>query len=379
MIYREFRGEKLSALGFGAMRLPVIDGKDRDVDIAATQEMVDYAMNAGINYYDCGWSYHGGSCESIMGSALKKYPRESYHIVTKYPGYDLSTMSKAPAVFAKQLENCQVDSFDFYLLHNVCELNIEAYLDTEKYGVVEYILEQQKAGKIKHLGFSTHAQIPVMKRFLEKYGQYMEFCQIQLNWLDWTFQEAKAKVELLSSYNIPVWVMEPLRGGKLAKLSAEDEAVLKALRPEEDIPAWAFRFMQSIPEVTVTLSGMSSLEQLKANIATYEAEKPLTEQEMAALMQIADKMQKAKTLPCTACHYCTNHCPKNLDIPYLMSLYNEHILTGGGFIAPMAMVAVDKEHWPDVCLHCHSCEQVCPQQIKISDMMEDFVKIIPKW
>ncbi len=210
-----------------------------------------------------------------------------------------------------------------------------------------------------------------MKRFLEAYGKDMEFCQIQLNYLDWSFQDAKSKVELLTSYHIPVWVMEPLRGGKLAKLAEKEETVLKDLRPEEGIPAWAFRFLQSIPGVVVTLSGMSDLEQLKENIRTFETEKPLSKEEMDTLFSIADGMLNG-TLPCTACRYCTSHCPQGLNIPMLLNLYNEHSFTGGGFLAPMALMAVPQEKQPSACVGCRSCEKVCPQQIKISEAMSNF-------
>ena len=370
MVYRDFQDLKLSALGMGAMRLPVIDGDDARIDEAAAEQMVAYAMEHGVNYYDTAWGYHNGNSELVMGKALSKYPRDKFYHATKFPGYDLSNMPKVKEIFEKQLEKCQVEYFDFYLFHNVCEMNIDAYLD-EKYGIFEYLMEQKKNGRIRHLGFSAHGSYDVMKRFLDAYGEHMEFCQIQLNYIDWTFQDAKAKVELLKEHNIPVWVMEPLRGGKLATLPEKETAALKALRPDEEIPAWAFRFLQSIPEVTMVLSGMSNAEQMKANIETFETDKPLNEKEMRALLSIADGMLNG-TLPCTACHYCVSHCPKELDIPNLLELYNEHSFTGGGFIAPMALSAVPEEKWPSACIGCRSCEKVCPQQIKISEAMADF-------
>ena len=234
------------------------------------------------------------------------------------------------------------------------------------------IRDRKKNGRIRHLGFSAHGDYDVMKRFLEAYGKDMEFCQIQLNYLDWDFQDAKRKVELLNQWNIPVWVMEPLRGGKLASLAPEDEAKLKALRPDEGIPAWAFRYLQSIPSVVVTLSGMSNMEQMKENIATFETDKPLNETELETLHAIAQGMVKKIVLPCTACHYCTSHCPQGLDIPNLLSLYNEHCFTQGGFIAPMALSAIPADKQPSACIGCRSCEAVCPQGIKISEAMADF-------
>lgn len=372
MVYREFQDLKLSALGMGAMRLPVLDGDDSRIDEAAAGEMVDYAMGQGVNYYDTAWGYHSGNSELAMGKALNRHPRESFYLATKFPGYDLSNMPKVKEIFEKQLEKCQVSYFDFYLFHNVCEMNIDAYLD-QSYGIYQYLMEQKENGRIRHLGFSAHGNLDVMKRFLEAYGKDMEFCQIQLNYLDWTFQDAKAKVELLREYNIPVWVMEPLRGGKIARLPEKEEAILKGLRPEEGIPAWAFRFLQSIPEVTVVLSGMSDMEQLKDNVRTFEKDLPLNEKEMETLLSVADGMLNGR-LPCTACHYCTSHCPQGLDIPSLLELYNEHSFTGGGFIAPMALMAVPKEKRPSACVGCRSCEAVCPQQIKISEAMADFAE-----
>ena len=371
MMYHDFQDVKLSALGMGAMRLPVVDGDDSKIDEAAAFAMVDEAMARGVNYYDTAWGYHNGNSELVMGKALARHPREKFYLATKFPGYDLSNMGKVEEIFEKQLEKCQVEYFDFYLFHNVCEMNIDAYLDP-KYGTFDYLMAQKKNGRIRHLGFSAHGDYDVMKRFLEAYGKDMEFCQIQLNYLDWDFQDAKRKVELLNQWNIPVWVMEPLRGGKLASLAPEDEAKLKALRPDEGIPAWAFRYLQSIPSVVVTLSGMSNMEQMKENIATFETDKPLNETELETLHAIAQGMVKKIVLPCTACHYCTSHCPQGLDIPNLLSLYNEHCFTQGGFIAPMALSAIPADKQPSACIGCRSCEAVCPQGIKISEAMADF-------
>ncbi len=372
MIYKQFQDQKLSALGFGCMRLPVRGGVYADIDEAAVSEMVAYAMAHGVNYYDTAWGYHDGMSETVMGKVLSAYPRESFFLASKFPGYDLSNMGKVEEIFEKQLEKCGVEYFDFYLFHNVCEMNIDAYLDDVLYGTYTYLKKQKENGRIRHLGFSAHGAYSVIERFLQAYGRDMEFCQLQLNYLDWTFQDAKAKVELARSYGLPVWVMEPLRGGKLASLPADAESKLKALRPQESIPAWAFRFLQTVPDVCVTLSGMSDFEQVKQNIATFEEDLPLSEREWDALQEIAREMTGKKTLPCTACRYCTSHCPKGLDIPELIKLYNEHSFTGGGFIAPMRIGTLPEEKRPGACIGCRSCERVCPQQIKISEMMTDF-------
>ena len=372
MIYRDFQGLKLSALGFGTMRLPTIGGVYSKIDEKAAAEMFDYAIQHGVNYFDTACGYHDGESENTDGKILSKYPRESFYLASKFPGYDLSNFGRVEEIFEKQLKKCRVDYFDFYLFHNVCEMNIDAYLNEEKYGTYSYLMEQKKNGRIRHLGFSAHGSLAVIERFLEKYGKDMEFCQLQINYLDWEFQNAKGKVELLKKYNIPVWVMEPVRGGKLASLAAEDEKKLKALRPNDSIASWAFRFLLALPEVKVILSGMSDMKQVKDNIKTFEEAKPLNAEESAALDAIAREMLAKTSLPCTACRYCTSHCPKHLDIPELIKLYNEHRFTGGGFIAPMVVSALAEEKRPSACIGCRSCEKVCPQQIKISEMMKDF-------
>lgn len=373
MIYKQFQDLKLSALGFGCMRLPTVDGNDAKPNEEEAAKLVAKAMEAGVNYYDTAWGYHAGSSELVIGRILKQYPRDSFFLATKFPGYDLSNMDKVEEIFDKQLEKCQVDYFDFYLFHNVCEMNIDAYLDP-KYHIYESLMARKKAGQIKHLGFSAHGDLDTMRRFLEAYGKDMEFCQIQLNWLDWDFQNARGKTELLDAWGIPVWVMEPLRGGKLAKLSDEYAAKLQELRPDENIPAWAFRFIQSLdlPPVTVTLSGMSTMEQVEDNLNTFAEKKPLNPQELKTLLDIADSMTGRTSVPCTACRYCTTHCPQGLDIPQLLELYNEHSFTGGGFIAPMRVAQLPDEKKPSACVGCRSCEAVCPQQIKISEALADF-------
>lgn len=372
MIYRDFQDLKLSALGFGAMRLPVIDGDDGAIDEPRALAMVDYAMEHGINYYDTAWGYHSGNSELVMGRALARYPRESFYLATKFPGYDLANMPKVEEIFERQLEKTGMEYFDFYLFHNVCEMNIDAYLNPE-FGIYDYLVKQREARRIRHLGFSAHGSVEVMRRFLEAYGKDMEFCQIQLNYLDWEFQDARGKVELLKEWGIPVWVMEPVRGGKLANLSEANAAKLSAARPDEEPVAWAFRFLQGIPEVAVTLSGMSNMEQLEANIATYETERPLTDEERATLQEVVDDMLGQGTVPCTACHYCTSHCPQGLDIPFLLAMYNQMQITGkGDFIAPMALSSLPEDKQPSACIGCGSCAAVCPQQIDIPGTLADF-------
>lgn len=376
MIYREFKDMKLSMLGLGTMRLPLLDGDNSKIDEKATAEMVDYAMEHGVNYYDTAWGYHEGNSETVMGKVLSAHPRDSFYLASKFPGYDLENFKRIEEIFEKQLEKCGVDYFDFYLFHSVTEENIHGYLNRE-YGLLDYLLKQKENGRIRHLGFSAHADCNVMRRFLEAYGEHIEFCQLQINYLDWTYQKAKEKVELLEEYDIPVWVMEPLRGGKLAELSVEAEKELSELRPDENIPAWAFRFLQTIPNVKMILSGMSNFTQLKENVATFEEDKPLSEEELKVILKIADGMM-GRMLPCTACRYCITHCPKELDIPRLLGIYNNNQFSGVENIQPAVLKNVEKEKWPSKCIACRSCEKVCPQGIKISEAMSDFTEKLEK-
>lgn len=371
MIYKQFKDKKLSALGLGTMRLPTKE-KDSEVDMEKAAEIVDYAIKNGINYFDTAYGYHGGQSEIVIGELLSKYPRDSFYLATKFPSYDVRFFGKAEETFEKQLEKCKVDYFDFYLFHNVSEANIEHYLK-EPLDTKRYFCEQKKNGRIKHLGASFHGNLETMRRFLEVYSDCIEFGMIQLNYLDWTFQNAKAKVELFSEFGIPTWVMEPVRGGRLASLSDEMTEKLKEMRPEETVPGFAFRFIQSIPEVVVTLSGMSNLDQITENIKTFEQNKPLSESERKDLLALVEKMLEKKTVPCTSCRYCIEYCPKELDIPRLLRLYNEHSFSGGGFLAPMQIGAMPEEKRPHSCIGCKSCENVCPQQIEISKVFKEFV------
>ncbi len=377
MIYNNFKDIKLSALGMGCMRFPTLENDRSKVDKKATQDLIDYAIQKGVNYFDTAWVYHGGNSEILLGEILGRYPRDSFCLADKFPGFDLSNMDKVEEIFEAQLKKCGVEYFDFYLLHNVCEMNINAYLDP-KFGIVDYLVKQKNKGRIRHLGFSTHGSLDTVKTFLDIYGADMEFCQIQLNWMDWDFQNAKAKVDMLNKYSIPIWVMEPVRGGALASLAPEYESRLKALRPEATAPEWCFRFLQSVANVTVTLSGMSNMDQLKENIATYESAKPLNDTEINTLMEIAREMTSKNKLPCTSCRYCIDHCPKELDIPRLIEVYNEQNCFGNGAISPWKVRGFDRDKRPPACIGCRACEAVCPQNIKISEMMTDFAARLQK-
>ena len=318
MIYKDFQGLKLSQLGFGTMRLPLREDKSIDAEQAAA--MTSEAIAKGVNYFDTAWPYHGGKSELVIGEILKQYPRESFYLADKFPGHQIAPSYDVKGVFEKQLKKCGVEYFDFYLLHNVYENSIAVYED-ERWNILQYLLEQKKNGRIRHLGFSTHAGVPALEAFLEKHANEMEFCQIELNYLDWTLQQAKEKCELLNRYSIPIWVMEPVRGGKLANLPAAAQEKLHALRPEASDASWALRWVQEIPGVTMILSGMSNMAQMQDNLATFDHPEPLSAEEQALLLEIAEGFKSA--VPCTACRYCCDGCPQEIDIPQMLRVLNE--------------------------------------------------------
>lgn len=376
MIYNQFKDKSLSLLGFGTMRLPqTSDGK---IDKPQTEKMIDLAIKNGVNYFDTAWPYHGGESEVVVGEILKKYPRDSYYLADKYPGHQISKSYDPKKIFEAQLKKCGVDYFDFYLLHNVYENSIGVYLDS-KWGIIDYFKEQKRLGRIKHLGFSSHGRVENLKEFLDVCGDDMEFCQIQLNYLDWSLQNAKEKYELLTERNIPVWVMEPVRGGKLAHLSDENEARLKELRPDESIAAWSFRFLQGLDNVKMVLSGMSDMDQTVDNLKTFESSNPLSENETELILNIAEGLKSS--VPCTGCRYCTDGCPIGLDIPLLISVYNE-ISYAPTTNSTMILDTLSSDKRPEACIACGACSQICPQGINVPDCLSKLSKAlekIPSW
>ncbi len=372
MLYSDFAEKKLSRLGFGAMRLPEKDGQ---VDKPLVEEMVRYAMEHGVNYFDTAWPYHAGQSERVMGEVLSAYPRDSYYLADKYPGHQIMSDYDPAKIFEEQLRRCKTDYFDFYLLHNVYEKSMDTYLDP-KLGILDYFLEQKRLGRIKHLGFSTHGRLETMERFLDICGDDMEFCQIQLNYLDWTLQDGKEKYDMLTRRGIPVWVMEPVRGGKLANFENED---MKQLRPDDSTASWGFRFLQTLPNVKVILSGMSNMDHVTDNVKTFTEEKTLSSQEVQMLLDIAERMKNA--IPCTGCRYCCDGCPMGLDIPTMMSVCSD-IRFAPVVNSVMALQFMPEDKRPSACIACGKCTKVCPQGIDIPAVMEELaqrLQQIPQW
>ena len=377
MLTNQFQGLSLSRLGFGAMRLPLLPGSSA-IDEKEVDAMVDHAIAHGVNYFDTAHPYHGGKSEVVLGRSLSRYPRESWYLADKYPGHQLAETYDPAAIFQEQLERCGVDYFDFYLLHNVYENSIQVYMDP-RWGILDYFLEQKRLGRIRHLGFSAHGGLETLRTFLDYCGDKMEFCQLQLNYLDWTLQKGREKYELLTRWGIPVWVMEPVRGGRLARLSEDELEPLRARRPEESGAAWAFRFVQGLPNVKMILSGMSDLEQMRENVDTFTEDRPLTEVERAALLALAEGMKNS--VPCTACRYCCDGCPRGLDIPAMIAAYNEVRFQPGGNVG-MRFDALPEDKRPAACVACGKCAKACPQGIDVPAAIQALAGAIangPSW
>ena len=388
MYYRELAGEKVSALGMGNMRLPTFDGVEKNVDREKSQAIIDYAMSHGINYYDTAYRYHGGESERFIGQALKKYPRDSFLLASKFPGHMMvkkgggvvgftSGLAGWPdntveGVFAEQLQKCQVDYFDFYLLHNVNENSLVIYDDPDL-RVVDFVKQKKREGKIRHLGFSSHASsAATIDDFLTRHEGVFDFVQIQLNYLDWTLQDAKGKYEVITKHGLKVVVMEGVRGGRLAQLPEEQMARLRAVRPEDSAARWALRWLQGLQDVAVVLSGMTTLDQIRENVETFAAPEPLTDEEKDLLTDVAESMMNL--VPCTGCRYCTEGCPMELEIPKIIAAYNA--VKNDDFMARYDPDRADAAMDPRRCVGCGACTGICPQGIAVPDIMSKFAEML---
>ena len=310
MIYKTFKDLHISQLGMGNMRLPV--DADGSIDTEQAQRIIDYAFDHGVNYYDTAYVYHKGESESFLGNALRNRPRDRYFLATKFPGFLFTPGQNPKDIFEEQLRRCRTGYFDFYLMHNVNEKSIGTYTD-EQLRLLDYFAGEQRNGRIRYLGFSSHGKPETLAKFADHHE--WDFAQIQLNYLDWTLQDAKTQYEILTERRLPVIVMEPVRGGSLADLTPEANALLKAAEPERSIASWSFRWLTGLENVLVVLSGMSTLEQLKDNIATFDRPDPLTAEQEAVLMKACELFRNHFNVPCTACRYCCDDCPQQLNIP----------------------------------------------------------------
>lgn len=368
MQYKEYKGIRLSRLGMGVMRLPAEEQDDSRIDYKAAKAMIDQCMESGINYYDTAYIYHGGKSEEFLGSALAEYPRDSYYVADKF---NLQADPDYQKQFARQLKRLQMESIDFYLLHGIQDSFADTMLEC---GCVWYFNEMKKQGKIRYLGFSFHGSPEKLTEILKVYP--WDFVQIQLNYYDWYFGDAKRLYEILEEAEIPVMVMEPVHGGLLANLTEDAGRELMAEAPYASQASFAMRWVMSLDNVQVVLSGMSDKEQVADNIYTFDKALPLTETEQANIKKAAGIQYSAVAVACTACRYCCPDCPRHLDIPFLLKSYNEAKL--GGVWRLDSFNALSGEKRPASCIGCGSCSQHCPQGFDIPKYMEEMKTMLGK-
>lgn len=349
------------------MRLPRI-GAGEEIDYAAAEKIIDFAYASGINYYDTAYVYNNGDSERVMGKALSRYPRDQIYMATKMPRIKCDSPETMREAFQEQLDRCQTEYFDFYLCHNLNHMTEETF--TQKH-VLETLIELKKEGKIRYLGFSSHGSCDMLKRFTALYA--WDFAQIQLNYLDWSYQDAKGQYEFLTSQNIPIIVMEPVRGGRLASITPEMDALMHNFAPEKSIASWAIRFAAGLPNIQVVLSGMSDLAQVQDNVETMKNFAPICEEEQKILDTVTEHLLEITQIPCTGCRYCIEDCPAGLEIPALLSTYNEYRISPT-FISLLPVHNAVPEKRPDQCIGCGACVTHCPQGIDIPSAMQDLTK-----
>lgn len=364
---RKFKDTQVSLLGLGTMRLPCKTPIKREanplINYQKGQELVDIAYDNGVNYYDTAFMYHAGKSEKFIGAALKKYPRDSYFLADKLPIWMCPKKSDMEKIFQKQLERTGADYFDFYLLHS---LNKENFDKCEKFGAYDFVVKKQREGKIKNIGFSFHGTIDDLKEIVS--AHHWDFAQIQMNYLDWKNQDAETQYNILTDAGIPIIVMEPVRGGSLANVSADIEAMFKKARPDSSVASWAMSFVASHPNVITILSGMNSPEQMYDNLGTLTDFKPFTDTEMKICSNAAAMMNKNEIIPCTGCDYCAD-CPKGVKISTIFSVYNKiktGELTEEQGMGEYAGIDVNASE----CIGCGKCASHCPQSINIPEMLK---------
>lgn len=394
-------GEKVSLLGYGCMRWPMKKGEDgKDyIDQEAVNEMVDYAYRNGVNYYDTSPAYLQGQSEEAAGIALSRYPRESYYIATKLSNFNNFSREAGLKMYRDSQKALRTDYFDYYLLHAIGTSGFEGF--EERYinnGLLDFLLEEREAGRIRNLGFSFHGRKEVFDQFMALHEKYhWDFVQIEMNYVDWKHAKVPENVNAdylydeLAKRNIPATIMEPLLGGRLAKLPDAIAEKMKEREPQMSIASWAFRFCGSYPNILTVLSGMSSMDPLIENVETFSHFKPLNDEEKAFLMEMANLMEDYPTVPCNACSYCMP-CPYGIDIPTIFRHYNDHV--NSGEIAQSCEQdhfqrlkrrylvsydrAVETVRQADHCIGCGQCRPKCPQSIDIPRVLRHIDRYVEK-
>jgi len=355
----------VSLLGFGCMRFPMKDG---EVDIDESKKMVDYAIKNGLNYIDTAWPYHDGKSELIVQEIMKEYPRESYFLADKLPLWEVKTNDDVEQIFNEQLEKCGVEYFDFYLIHAV---NKQRYDQAIELNLLKQLEELKKEGKIRNIGFSFHDDLETFKKWVDLYN--WDFCQIQLNYMDIEHQQGIEGYNILTEKGIPVIVMEPVKGGSIVKFNDQIESKMKSYRPNESIASWGFRWVASLPNVKVILSGMSAMEQVKDNVKTFNKFEPLNNEEYKIIEQVRSDVLSLSKVDCTSCNYCMP-CPHGVDIPGNFRIFNTHSMYQNDGYAKWTYGNIKKQDKSaDMCVDCGECLPKCPQYIEIPTELGTFV------
>lgn len=356
---------KVSLLGFGAMRFPTLE--DGTIDKVLSKQMILSALDNGVNYIDTAYPYHDGKSELFVKEVIQELDRESFYLADKLPIWDCHTKEDVDRIFHEQLDKCGVEYFDFYLVHAVNKGRIKQVQDLDLFNTLE---KYRNEGKIRNIGFSFHDDLEAFKLWVDLYD--WDFVQIQLNYMDINHQQGIEGYHILTEKNIPVIVMEPVKGGGLAKFNPTIEAKLLEQRPNDSIASWAFRWVGSLPNVKVILSGMSTQEQVDDNLKTFAQFEPLTKQEESLVMAVREEILQLSPVDCTSCNYCMP-CPHGVNIPGNFRAYNNHAMyQRDGYIKWVVGSMVDKNSYADVCINCGECIPKCPQHIDIPTQLEEF-------
>ncbi len=359
---KKYKNINTSVIGFGLMRLPQKNG---EIDIAKVQEMVDYAMEHGINYYDTAWYYHGGKSELAAGKVLKKYPRNSYYLADKLPLRILGGKDHVLKIFEEQLKKCQTDYFDFYLAHNI---NKNEWKILKECNVYEQLSRKKKEGKITYLGFSIHDTPELLEEVIKTYK--WDFVQLPINPIDWDMVDAGKQYEIATKAGLPVVVMNPLKGGQLSSLNQKAVDLLKKENPDVSASSWSLRYSASLPNVFTVLSGMTLREHVEDNVKTFTNFKPLNEKERKVLSNAIAVYNSSGAISCTYCRYCVG-CPIGIDIPKHFLIYNQYKATNRKDRFIIGYESIKSENRADKCINCGLCKPKCPQKLEIPALLKE--------
>lgn len=362
-------------LGFGLMRLPSLDPSDASkIDLETSKKLVDLFISKGYTYFDTAWMYCNFASESAVKEILTdRYPRDSFTLTTKLHSGFIKTKEDRDRIFNEQLKKTGVTFFDYYWLHDINSHSIETF---EKLDCFEWLKEKKASGLVKHIGFSFHDGPELLDRILTDHPEF-EYVQLQLNYLDWNSNAicARACYEIAEKHDMPVIVMEPVKGGTLAKIPEEAENLFKQYAPEASVPSWAIRFAASHKNVCMVLSGMNTVEQMLDNTSFMDDFKPVNEEELDLIGKAVSIINSSIAIPCTGCEYCVSGCPKNIPIPRCFSLYNadkQEVATKGwtpqGEYYENMVKSTGKA---SDCIGCRRCEKVCPQHLPITKYLKD--------